>query len=248
MVGQPASQPVATQPAERPAVTISVAEPKAEPKAVKTLRGVLQAEAAERLGLAVEDLQAHFNPVNDRLLNLSEPLFKFGVAGPRHKLLGETTWEVSIIAEGASQQVRISATLRAWQKQTIITRPVGSRQVLGPDDVLERRTIVDRLMDDPLVTKEQAIGQMASRDLRTGTIMTARLIEAPVLIRPGQMVTVTLTQGGISAKAVAKATEQGSLGQTVRVRNETTGTLFDVVVTGPQLAKLASGPAGVVIR
>jgi len=239
----PAVSPEVAQPAPERPVTITTPEPKPEPKAVKTLRDILIAEAAERLGLAAEDVQAHFNPANDRLLNLSEPLFKFGVIGPRHKLLGETSWDVSIIAEGASQNVRISATLRAWQKQTVITRPVASRQVLGPDDVIERRTIVERIMDDPMVTKEQVIGQMAGRDLRMGTVLTTRLVEAPILIRPGQMVTIQLTQGGISAKAVAKATEQGSLGQTVRVRNEATGNLFDVVVTGPQMAKMAAGVA-----
>jgi hypothetical protein len=43
---------------------------------------------------------------------------------------------------------------------------------------------------------------------------------------------------------VAKSLEQGTLGQVIRVKNEVTGNMFDVVVTGPQTAKLpAQGPA-----
>jgi hypothetical protein len=37
--------------------------------------------------------------------------------------------------------------------------------------------------------------------------------------------------------------EQGTFGQSIRVKNEVTGNVFDVVITGPQAAKLAtSGP------
>ena len=84
---------------------------------------------------------------------------------------------------------------------------------------------------------------LASRPTGQPSTDNFRLVEAPILIRPGQMVTVLMTQGGFSAKAVLKATEQGALGQTVRVRNETTGTQLDVVVTGEQTAKMVAAPS-----
>jgi flagella basal body P-ring formation protein FlgA len=79
---------------------------------------------------------------------------------------------------------------------------------------------------------------MAGRDVKLGTILTARLIDPTILVKSGQLVSITLTQGAISAKSVARATEQGTIGQTIRVKNEVTNNLFDVVVTGPQTAKL----------
>ena len=42
------------------------------------------------------------------------------------------------------------------------------------------------------------------------------------LVKSGQLVSVTLTQGAIQAKSVARAMEQGTIGQTIRVRNEAT--------------------------
>ena len=89
-----------------------------------------------------------------------------------------------------------------------------------------------------LIRGTSSNGQMSGRDLKSGTILTARLIDPTILVKSGQLVSITLTQGAISAKSVARATEQGTIGQTIRVKNEVTNNTFDVVVTGPQTAKL----------
>ena len=83
---------------------------------------------------------------------------------------------------------------------------------------------------------------MAGRELKSGTVLTAKLIEPAVLVKSGQLVSIILTQGAIQAKSVARAMEQGTYGQSIRVKNEVTGNVFDVVVTGPQAA--ATGVVG----
>jgi len=209
-----------------------------EAKPYKSLRDYLVAEASERLNIAADQLQFHFNPMDEKVLNLCEPHFEFNVSPPRNRNLGEVTWDVTIVADGSSQKTVVSANVRAWQNQLIVNKPLGYRQVIREGDLVDRRTLVDRLGDDPLVTREQVIGQMSGRDLKSGTILTARLIDPTILVKSGQLVSITLTQGAISAKSVARATEQGTIGQTIRVKNEVTNNTFDVVVTGPQTAKL----------
>jgi flagella basal body P-ring formation protein FlgA len=212
-------------------------------KEYKSLRDFLVAEAAERLNLAADQLQFHFNPADEKLLNLSEPHFEFNVNPPRNKNVGEVTWDVTIVADGSSQKTSITANVKAWQNQVIVNKPLGYRQIIREEDLIERRTLVDHIGEDPLVTREQIVGQMAGRDLKLGTVLTGRLIDATILVKTGQLVSITLTQGAISAKSVARATEQGTIGQTIRVKNEVTNNMFDVVVTGPQTARLpATGP------
>jgi flagella basal body P-ring formation protein FlgA len=220
------------------ATATAVAAKKDDPKPFKTLKDHLTAEAAERLGVAPEQLQFHFNPADDKLLRLTEPHFAFHVGTPRNKNLGEVTWDISVVADGQKQKASVTGTVKAWQSQLVVNKPLGYRQVIREDDLVDRRALVDRLSEDPLVTREQVVGQMAGRDLKSGTILTARLIEPTLLVKSGQLVSVTLTQGAIQAKSVARATEQGTIGQTIRVKNEVTGNVFDVVVTGPQSAKL----------
>jgi flagella basal body P-ring formation protein FlgA len=250
LIEAPTTRPAKTKVVEVPEA-VEVTRPEEAPKAAedkkyKTLRDYLVGEIAERLAIPVNQLQFHFSPADEKLLNLSEPQFLFTVKTPWNRNLGEVTWEVTILAGGGSQKTSIAATVKAWQKQLIVDLPLEFKQVICGDDLIERRALVDHLSEDPVVTREQVVGQMAGRDLKSGTILTARLIDPTILIKQGQLVSITLTQGSIRAKSVAKAMEQGILGQTIRVKNETTNNVYDVVVTGAQTAKLP--PSGTVDR
>jgi flagella basal body P-ring formation protein FlgA len=251
---QPSKTVVTEATAPREAQTAAAQTTRAveEPKSFKTLRDGVVGEVSSRLNLPVEQLQLRFNPADQKLLNLSEPHFKFNVATPRNKNLGDVTWDVTIVADGVegqgSQKATVTANVKAWQNQVIVHKPLGARQLIRAEDLVDRRSLVDRLPEDTLVTREQVVGQMAGRELKSGTLLTARLVEASILVKSGQLVSVMLTQGTIQAKTVAKAMEQGTMGQTIRVKNEVTGNIFDVVVTGPQTAKLpaAAGKGDVV--
>ena len=48
-----------------------------DPKLYKSLRDYLVADTAERFALPVDQLQFHFNPADEKLLNLCEPHFQF---------------------------------------------------------------------------------------------------------------------------------------------------------------------------
>lgn len=90
---------------------------------------------------------------------------------------------------------------------------------------------------------DQCVGQQAATDLRPGVVMTAQLVDAVPLVKAGQLVTVNLTRGTVQLRSVARAMEQGALGQTIRVRNENTRDVLDVTVTGPQEARLGERAA-----
>jgi flagella basal body P-ring formation protein FlgA len=235
-----APKTLVTEGAAKPASLVTKPAAVTEDKTYKTLKDYLVAEASERLSIPAEQLQFHFNPADQKLLNLSEPQFQFNLTPPRRKSLGEVTWGVAVIADGQSQKASITAEVRAWQNQLVVNKPLGYRQVIRDEDVVDRRALVDQLIDDPLVTRDQVVGQMAGRELKSGTVLTAKLIEPAVLVKSGQLVSIVLTQGAIQAKSVARAMEQGTYGQSIRVKNEVTGNVFDVVVTGPQAARLAS--------
>jgi flagella basal body P-ring formation protein FlgA len=148
------------------------------------------------------------------------------------------SWDVSIMTDAGDKKVPVIAHARAWENQLILTEPVSYKQVLRPENVTERRILADHLDDTPLLTKDQIVGQAASRDLQTGMVMNARLVEAVPLAKAGQYVTVTLNQGTVQVKTVAKAMEEGSYGQSIKVRNEATKDVFDVTLTGPQTASM----------
>ena len=250
---------------EQPAVTASdratqpaaATEPVAEqptPEAPQeletpTLRNLLIHDLAVRLRVAPEDLHVAFNPKDDAALRLAEPQFKFDIQPKRVRNLDAVSWEVQILTGGGggasapkrSQKMAIAATARAWQRQVVLAKPLSFKQTIRASDVTERRILVDVLDDQPLLGLKQVVGQQAAREMKPGLVLTAKTVQPVPLARSGQFVTVLLSRGGVSIKSVARAMEDGSYGHTIKVKNEATKDIYEVVLTGPQEATM--GPA-----
>jgi len=222
----------AAMPATRPAAAARAAA--AADRPVHNLRALLLNDLSIRVGIPVEQLVVSFNPANENLLNLSEPQFQFNLEARRVRNLGEVEWEVSVVANGSSRQAPIVALARAWQTQVIADKPLSYHQLIRSGDVLERRALIDRVSDEPLLTLDQCVGQQAARELKPATILTARMVDPVPLAKPGQLITIRANQGGVHLKTVARALEAGSFGQTIHVRNDMTNESYDVVLTGPQ--------------
>ncbi len=241
---QPAVRQVLAIPAgERPLPQSAPQTSAAEASPVRSLESLLVQDLAVRLSLPATSLQMRFNPQDQSILSLAEPQFQFQIKARRARNLGDVSWDVVIVAgdgPGASRKVTISAIARAWQEQTVLVKPVAYKQVFRADDFVTRRALVDNLSDSVLVSADQVIGQQAGIQLNVGTVLTASMVEAVPLVRNGQLVTVILSQGSVQVKSVARAMEPGAFGQTIRVRNEAARDIFEVVVTGPQTARLGN--------
>lgn len=207
---------------------------------VRTLRDLLVNDLAVQLNLPVDILQVDFRQQDLHLLNTSTPLFSFDIQPIRNRSLGAVSWNVTVSAGDGQQRrkVTISAQARAWQDQVVIMRPLTSRQIIRTEDLVKRRALVDQTTDDTLLAMDQIVGQQASRDLKPGTILTSKMIDPVTLVKVGQFVTITLDQGSVSIKTVARALEGGVYGQTIRVKNESTRDVYQVILTGPQTATM----------
>ncbi|HEY0010046.1 MAG TPA: flagellar basal body P-ring formation chaperone FlgA [Tepidisphaeraceae bacterium] len=203
------------------------------PAGSRSLRQALIADLADRLHLPADTLQVAFRGKDEKVLSLLEPLVSFTIDPQRTGNLGEVSWNVTLTNGTGTSRAFITATARAWQNQLIVTRPLGTRQVITAEDVTEKRTLADRLTSDPILTREQVVGQMASRELRPGALLTARTVDPVQLVRTGQFVSITHAQGGVNVKISARALEGGTFGQSIRVQNELTREQFRVTITGP---------------
>jgi flagella basal body P-ring formation protein FlgA len=208
-----------------------------------TLRDRLLTDLSQRLNLPTDRLQVNFDPKDTNLLNLSEPNFHFDVRPAMVRDLGDVSWDVSVMTDGGGQQkVHVAAQARAWQNEMTLAQPVAYRGVFRNEDLAQRRVLIDRLGEDTVLDKSQIVGQEATRDLQTGMVMTARMVEAVPLAKTGQYITITLNQGSVRITTVARAMETGSYGQTIKVRNDETKDTFEVTLIGPQTATMGSTP------
>jgi flagella basal body P-ring formation protein FlgA len=205
-----------------------------------TLRDRLLTDLSQRLNLPVDQLQVSFDPKDASLLNLSEPNFHFDIRGDQVRDLGDVSWNVTVVTDGGQQKVHVVGLARAWENQTVLAGPVAYRGVFRDENVTQRRVLIDRMDQDTVLDKSQIVGQEASRDLQTGMVMTARMVEAVPLAKTGQFITVTLNEGSVRITTVARAMESGSYGQTIKVKNDETKDTYDVTLVGPQTATMGS--------
>ena len=234
----PASASVTASPTRPLASSLTSA-----PEDLHTLRSMLIDDLSIRLGIAKEQLQVTFSPSDEKLLNMAEPLFKFDIKPRNVRDLGEVSWDVVVLTGKENQKGVVTANARAWRNEVVLARPVAYRQVIQNDDVAERRVLADRLPGDQLLSAQQIVGQEAGRDLQVGTLVNSRMVQAVPLVKPGQLVTLTVSVGSVRIKTVGRALEIGSYGQVVKVKNDTTGDTFDVILTGPQQGSMDPLPA-----
>ena len=207
--------------------------------AARSLKQVLTADVSDRLNLKPDQLQVTFAAADEALLRLTEAHTAFEITPQRAGNLGDVSWVVTC----GGKRHFLTASAKAWQNQVVVTHTLLARDTITDADLTDSRRLVDRLGDDALLARDQIVGQSAARDLQAGTVLTARLVTPVELIRVGQDVTIDTVAGGISLKTVARALQSGTLGQTVRLRNEATDLPIDAVVTGPQTACLTTTKA-----
>jgi flagella basal body P-ring formation protein FlgA len=228
--GKPVQAAATESPAAMAAATTSP-----DPATIRSLRMLILGDLCRRMSLDPKVVEMMFNSADDKVLNLAEPYFQFELSPRQVRQLSNLAWDVVITAGGEHHKVTISASARIWQTQAVMINPLDYRQVIRPQDVEEKRVLTDQLPSEPLLTRDRAIGQEAARNLKPGAVLTASMVDPALLARTGQLITVNVIHGRVRLTAVAKAIDNGSFGQTIRVRSDIDPLqIFDVTLTGPQ--------------
>jgi flagella basal body P-ring formation protein FlgA len=242
---KPQAPPAVASPIQAPptiAVAPAPADAKKNPEPIKTLKDLLIADLAGRLQLPADTLQLTFAAKDERVLSLTEGVFRFTIEPARARDLGSVIYDVTVSNNGNTQKLAINATARAWQEQVVVQKPVPFKSVIRDSDVTTKRQLVDRMSHDPMIGLRQVVGQLAGKELKPGMVMTAKMVEAVPMVRTGQLVTITYTQGTVQLRSVARALAGGGFGETIRAKNESTGAVFEVILTGPQTGTMNALP------
>jgi flagella basal body P-ring formation protein FlgA len=159
------------------------------------------------------------------------------VAKPTVELAAATpTTRPAIVHE--PNQPRSSAKVGETVAVVRVIRPIARDAIVQREDVRVDRVHVRRKTTTG-PTLEQVVGRRAARSMKVGATLRSRDIVAPLLVRRGQRLVVTLQRGGLDVRSLAVAKEDGGFGQTVRCESESTGETLRVTLTGPQAGTVA---------
>lgn len=114
----------------------------------------------------------------------------------------------------------------------LVSRMRNGETIRSRDLEMQLRRI-DRLDRDAITAIDDLVGMSARHTLPAGRTIGASDVREPRLVRRGHMVIMKYETANMSITAHGTARENGTKGDTVRIRNTNSGKIVEAVVTGP---------------
>lgn len=200
---------------------------------------ITTAQIVQRLGETVQNqIEGHEkvsivldNPNQTIQLPTTVPA-SFGVSNltvdPTSRRLNATIFAP---ADGAPI-IQTSIAGRAIPLQPVPVLADGHRtgQIIRAEDLIIIDTPIDRITPDVLTNQEEIIGRAPKRGINARALIKDRDIQMPVLVKRGDLVTLSYHQGGMALTIKARALDDGAKGALIRIQNMNTKKVIDAVV------------------
>lgn len=135
-----------------------------------------------------------------------------------------TLYQTSSNLSGGSVRVGYAvAEAHAVTEHVRTARPINRGTTLTDDDLVALDGDLGAVLMRPLPTHQSLVGAIASRDLRSGTLVTSTVVALPKLVRARESVVVRVQVGSVIVSGHATATENGELGDVISLLNEQSG-------------------------
>lgn len=126
--------------------------------------------------------------------------------------------------------VFLPAEAKRYASVAVLGRNLERGQRLGDNDfAFEERALSG--IGQPVRSAVEATGKSARRSLPAGTVLMSSMLQQALLIQRGQAVTIVAERPGLRIESAGTALEPGTLGQSIRVRNERSGRVVAGQVT-----------------
>jgi flagella basal body P-ring formation protein FlgA len=193
------------------------------------------------------DWRVSFNVPGQQLALLPADPSKWTVSGGTAPWTGKQRFLVSFTRAEHADSFTVPVDVTLPTPVAVAIRPLERGAVVTAADVeIQQRdtapVAAGRTL--PITSVEKLVGMEATRTIRPGDVMMSDSVQPPVLVKRGDSVTVYARGGGIQVRTIARARENGSLGQPVQLESLDTHKSYDAVVTGTREAVVfaASGP------
>ncbi|MDZ4772649.1 MAG: flagellar basal body P-ring formation chaperone FlgA [Planctomycetota bacterium] len=223
-----------------PNQTVSVIGAERCQVAVETevIRGeTLRANAMQALRDATAGLDATVSdatPLQDLIVPRAESKLEIrATADNRNLRSGLAQVAVQIWIDGAPYQtVQAPLTLEMFEKVPVLVVDVRRGEALSASVVELKRQRIDATLQGAPLAWAAVSGATALRDLRIGTVVTDRDVQRTQLVKRGDVVQIQVRKGPVVARSTAIASQDGFLGDKVRVTTTDAKRELTAVVTG----------------
>jgi flagella basal body P-ring formation protein FlgA len=128
--------------------------------------------------------------------------------------------------------IYVPVEIRIYRNVVVAARALHRGDSLAENDLKVEQRDVLAPGSPPITRLGDAIGQSLRRPLAENAVLTASVVELPVLVRRGDRISISSRTGGIAVRASAQALDNGRYGEMIRVRNTQSEKVIEVRVTG----------------
>jgi flagella basal body P-ring formation protein FlgA len=140
--------------------------------------------------------------------------------------------QIPVYAEVANASAQVAVAVRPIARGEVITAADVEMQSLEGAPTTGRRSAVNSL--------EQLVGMEAKQAIQIGDVIFTDHLQAPMLVKRGEEISVVSQTGGIRVRTTARARQDGARGQLVQVETLETKERYDVRVVGLREAAVFS--------
>ncbi len=135
---------------------------------------------------------------------------------------------------------RLFVPVRVSVRRVVVVTalPLERGKTLTPDDVILAERDLAAVAGGYLTRIEAASGQVLRRAVPAGAALSPALLEAPLLIRRGQPVTLQARTGALMVQAPGLARGDGALGQVIEVQNASSKKIIQAVVLNEKTVEI----------
>lgn len=120
----------------------------------------------------------------------------------------------------------VSALIKAYEAVIVLTRPVQRGEIVTRQHLAIEKKDISSTKGDYVTAFEQVENKQVARNLPAGAILGARSVVEPAMIKRKDKVIIRTGQAAFSIEMSGIAMMDGVKGQTIRVKNESSGRII----------------------
>ena len=163
---------------------------------------------------------------------------QLGVSGGKGPWNGSQHLQITAQSPDASLQFPLDVNIARPAVVAVAARALGRGTVIRPEDVQLSEEVTPGEHGDGFHSLDELVGQEMTRAVSEGRILERDAVRSPIVIRRGDVVTVYARTAGICVRTVARAREDGSVGDLIGLESFSDRRAFFARVSGVQEAEV----------
>lgn len=136
---------------------------------------------------------------------------------------------------GKKWSIFVSAVIKAYETVIVLSRPVQRGEIITRQHLAIEKRDVSRLRGDFVTQAEQVENKQAAHSAPAGAVLGSRSFVEPRLIKRGDKIIISSMRPTFNIRMNGVAMMDGTKGQVIRVKNESSGRIINAMVIEPGL-------------